>query len=209
MLIDGERDAVNGWGTRMGQAFQRPSPTNVPSASAPLGRPCPKGVRFVPDGEKQAINDSGRNLEIAFGGGKTTGARSTVPIPIASNWSMLARSGIGVPLRARLVTLAKLDSGWRGSGSRSLQSASLRVFLEFWNLIRGSAVEPQITLTPAGHLQAIWRRNSKRNLDLEFVTSEKIYFGLFDGSNIHEGVDTANELAAMLLTRPSKPLKWH
>jgi hypothetical protein len=80
----------------------------------------------------------------------------TLPIAIASNWSRIALSRIGAPLYARLMNLAKREPGWRGPGSRSLDAASLRVFLEFWKLIRHSAVEPQVVLGPNGHIQAVW-----------------------------------------------------
>jgi hypothetical protein len=132
----------------------------------------------------------------------------TLPLAIASNWSRLALFGIGPPLYARLMNLAKREPGWRGLGSRPLDSGSLRVFLEFWKLIRDSAVEPQIVLGANGHIQAIWQRNSRRSLDLEFTASGAIYFGLFDGPSIQEGVDTADQLANVLLNRKSEPLKW-
>jgi hypothetical protein len=104
--------------------------------------------------------------------------------------------------------LARREPGWRGPGSRSLDAGSLRAFLEFWKLVRDSAVEPQLTLTPNGRLQAVWFRNSKRVLDLEFVDTGDIYFGLFDGRSIQEGIDVANQLAIMILNRASEPMKW-
>lgn len=136
------------------------------------------------------------------------GTSDTLPIAIASNWSRLALSGIGAPLYARLMNLAKREPGWRGPGSRQLDAGSLRVFLEFWKLIRNSAVEPQLVLGPSGHIQAIWQRNSRRSLDLEFAATGAIYFGLFDGQSIQEGVDTVDQLANVLLNRTSEPLKW-
>jgi hypothetical protein len=133
---------------------------------------------------------------------------NALPTAIASNWSRLAFSRIGAPLYARLMNLAKREPGWRGPGSRPLDAASLRAFLEFWKLIRDSAVEPQVVLGPSGQIQAIWRRNSRHSVDLEFAAKGAIYFGLFDGLSIQEGVDTADQLSKVLLNRTSEPLKW-
>jgi hypothetical protein len=104
--------------------------------------------------------------------------------------------------------MARRGPGWRGPGSLPLSHDSLRFFLEFWTLARAVASEPQIALAPNGHLQAVWYRNSKRSLDVEFSKTGDAFFGLFDGRTIVEGVETVSGLAHMLITRESKPLQW-
>ena len=132
----------------------------------------------------------------------------TLPPAIAANWSRLALSGIGTALYTRLVNLAKREAGWRGSGSRALDGSSLQTFLNFWKMVRGYAVQPQVVLAPNGNMQAIWQKSSKKILDLEFAEGNRVYFGLFDGASVQDGVDAANELARALLNRSSEPLKW-
>jgi len=141
--------------------------------------------------------------------GTAQSARSAdiLPLAIAANWSRLARSHLSTGLYSRLLKMARRGPGWRGPGSRPLSSGSLRFFLEFWTLVRGSALEPQIALTPNGHLQAIWYRNSRRSLDIEFVETGEAFFGLFDGRAIVEGVENILGLAHMIVTRENKPLK--
>lgn len=132
----------------------------------------------------------------------------TLLLAIEANWNRLAFSGISEPSYQRLLRLAKKKAGWRGVGSQPLSTVSLRRFLEFWKLVRQTASEPEFALAPNGNLQVEWHKNRRRHLDIEFGEGFLVYYGLFDGSSVHEGAETVAQLVNMLVSRPSKPLRW-
>jgi len=135
-------------------------------------------------------------------------AADATPSSIALNSNRLARSELSGGTYSRLFAIATRPDGWRGRGSRTLTSASLSVFLEFWSVVSNDAVEPQFTLMPNGHLRAEWFKSERRHLDLEFADDWMVYCGLFNGKGVWEGKETIKNLASMLEATDSKPLRW-
>jgi len=133
---------------------------------------------------------------------------NAMPHPILANWSRLFLAGLSGELYSRIWQMARYKDGWRGEGSRALTEEALKAFLEFLIKIDEDTVEPTLALTARGTLQAEWFRNLRRHLDVEFVSDEKAFFGLFDQHSVYEGVDSVDALVRWLPDRPSKPLKW-
>jgi len=140
-----------------------------------------------------------------------TGEISSVdamPTALTANWSRLFLSDLSAKSYARILQFARLNEGWRGAGSKSLSDRALEAFLEFLIRLGDDVVEPELTLTARGTLHAEWFRNTRRHLDLEFISEEKVFFGLFDGKTVYEGIDCLNGLSSWLKQRSSQPLKW-
>ena len=74
--------------------------------------------------------------------------------------------------------------------------------------MRLQSVEPEIALAPTGRLQAEWYKGDRHHIDVEFAEDRRVFFGLFDGQYLQEGVDSIENLAKVLLTRSSRPLRW-
>jgi hypothetical protein len=136
-----------------------------------------------------------------------TDATST-PSAIWANWSRLSQANLSVETYTRIRNLARYEKEWRGPGSKALTSESLRTFLEFWIDVGPVATSPDLAITARGSIQAEWFRNSRRHLDLEFVGKDKVFFGLFNGNAINEGIDTLEGVAAWLKSHHAKPLLW-
>jgi hypothetical protein len=134
--------------------------------------------------------------------------REATPSAISINWTRLSRAGLTSGASARLYKLAMRTDGWRGSGSRALNSVSLAGFLAFWSSVSGQATEPHFTLLPNGHLGAEWYKNSRHHLDIEFADDQIAYFGLFSGKTEIEGIENPQVIAKSLLGHPAKPLRW-
>lgn len=132
---------------------------------------------------------------------------SLTPEAILGNWELLARSGLSEVSYHRVYSLAELKEGWRGSGSQPLSAESLKGFLEFWDLVKDGATEPEYTLLPNGALQVEWYKSDDSFLEIEFG-SEAVFFGLFDGDHVIEGKDSLINLAGTFRDRESHPLQW-
>lgn len=132
----------------------------------------------------------------------------TTPHAISINWSRIGRAGLSSQLFTRLFRLAARLEGWRGPGSRALDSLSLAEFLKFWTVIRENAAEPNLSLLPNGHLGAEWYRSGRRHLDIEFAHGGIVYFGLFNGDTEIEGKEALLTTAELLLAHPAKPFRW-
>jgi hypothetical protein len=130
------------------------------------------------------------------------------PLSIELNWTRLTRANLSETACSRLSSIAARSEGWRGRGSKALSSASLSVFLKFWDVASQDATEPQFALMANGHLSAEWFKNSRRHLDLEFADDWMIYFGLFNGEGVSEGKETIRNIHKMLKATDSRPLRW-
>jgi hypothetical protein len=133
---------------------------------------------------------------------------STVPKAIVANWNRLFSANLPNDVYRRIRLLSRYDNGWRGDGSKALSADALKTFLNFWIQMTGYLANPDLALTARGTLQAEWFRNSRRHLDLEFVDSKKIFFGLFNGENVYEGVDSLEGLSEWLKHHRANPLRW-
>jgi hypothetical protein len=133
---------------------------------------------------------------------------NAMPRVIVSNWTRLFRAKLSGSLYSKIMQIARRQDGWRGEGSRGLTQEALQAWLDFWTAVNDDASEPALALTARGTLQAEWFRNARRHLDLEFVSGQKIFFGLFDGRAAYEGVDTIEALAPWLGDHHAHPLQW-
>ena len=134
----------------------------------------------------------------------------TLPAAIITNLMEIARSGVSEVLFGRFVRLAQSRESRIVTGKLPMSPRSLQLFLNFWQKVRQSAVEPDIFLLPNGNVQAEWAR--KRNLmTIEFRGDSEIFFSVADGSGEITGKERASayaEILAMLLARRSKPFSW-
>jgi hypothetical protein len=133
---------------------------------------------------------------------------NAMPQAIVSNWTSIFRAGLSVPLYSRIMQISLRQDGWRGPGSKGLTPEALKVWLDFWTATKDDASEPALALTARGTIQAEWFRNSRSHLDLEFVSKDKIFFGLFDGRATYEGVDTLRAIIPWLSDHRARPLQW-
>ena len=134
----------------------------------------------------------------------------TTPGQISVNRTRLVRAKLSLNSIRDLFRLASHCDGWRGPGSRCLDLGSLSTFLEFWAsfaTLRGRK-EPVFALGPNGNLVAEWYKNKYRHLDVEFCSDSRLYFGLFNGDLVIEGIATSAELTSVLRTLTANPLQW-
>jgi hypothetical protein len=76
-------------------------------------------------------------------------------------------------------------------------------------LARVSGYSDEKGLTAAGGLEAEWYKNAHKYLTLRFgATDDSVFYGLFNGKHIHEGVDTVEALAEILKSNRARPLRW-
>jgi len=132
----------------------------------------------------------------------------SIPPVITQNWQALAHSKLSNDSYEFIVHLASKPSGWRGKGSRSLNSKSLAMFLNFWNNIREKVIEPEFVLTPSGNIQVEWFKDNDHFVELEFQPDHQILFGLFNGKSIIEGSANIKEITPILSIQNFGPLKW-
>jgi len=131
-----------------------------------------------------------------------------LPAAIHANWYAILVADVSVEIYNQVVRIARLEAGWAGPYSQALNSQSLRHFLRFWENVSEIAVDPELVMTTRGHLHAEWHKNRKRHLDIEFCDDGKVFYGLFDGTSIHEGIDRVGEVVAFLRGRRNNPLDW-
>jgi hypothetical protein len=143
--------------------------------------------------------------EIAKG---TQPKTASLPGAIQQNWMRLARSGIRQEAYERLLAFAAAPSVTTAVDTRPLHAQSLRYFLDFWEMVKGKAREPDLVLSPSGTLQAEWHLNWRKHLEIEFCEDGRAHFGLFSGKTVYEGYDGVTSIAKMLLERDDQPLKW-
>ena len=125
----------------------------------------------------------------------------SVPSAITSNWNDLAGGGLSEKIYQRLLELAGLTAGWNGSGSLGMNASSLWSFIAFWKQIRQFSAEPELVLTPSGHVQAEWSKNNKHYLEIDFRSSngENSYFALIDGRKaVIEGAASIKEILSII-----------
>jgi hypothetical protein len=132
----------------------------------------------------------------------------TTPSAISANYVRLRRANLSDASLATLYRLAARRPGWRGPGSRSLHSASLMGFLDFWTQVCSQAIEPDFVLAPNGNLIAEWHKNVRRHLDIEFVDGSSAYFGHFNGKKVLEGIESVRDIVAILNSLTSSALRW-
>jgi hypothetical protein len=133
---------------------------------------------------------------------------NSIPDSYRDNLYGMRTSKLSESIKRRLLTLANEPDRWRGPGSKRLNSESLRNFLEAWRRIFGKAVEPFLTLAPAGNIYAEWHASWRRHLDLEFAPDGKVYFGLFHSQDTVEGKSDLEDVISSMLARRTNPFRW-
>jgi len=131
----------------------------------------------------------------------------SLPESILANWSRIAQANLTVGMYANLVQVALRPPGWRGPGSLSLRTDSVKDFLEFWGSVRANAAEPELALAPDGSLHAEWFKSQRQRLDLRF-SNKRVFFGLLNKNNILEGADDKDTVGNILRTHHASPLTW-
>lgn len=135
-------------------------------------------------------------------GGASGADTAMFPEALTPFWTELLKTDVSVGLYRDLVRLA---IGGRGPAAVPLRRDSLKSFVQFWGLVHNQAVAPEIALAPDGTIHAEWYQSPTRRLDVRFAIP-KVYFGLFDGSEVLEGVQRPEDLARMLVSHRSRPL---
>ena len=139
----------------------------------------PGGTPRIPEGFRP---DLGVNPVTATG---------VFPSSVTGNWNKWIRARLTDELQSRLI---KIAGQGRRTNARVLTAESLGEFLDFWNLVRGSAVEPEITAASDGTLCAEWFKSRQQRLDVRFVAGHAV-FGLFTRGGILEGSENPANVA--------------
>ncbi len=132
-----------------------------------------------------------------------------MPPALTANWQLLVHAEFSEETFGRLYIIASLEKDWNGSESLPLSAESLGHFLRFWLSVQDIAKEPELTLTPRGHIQVEWYKNKRRLLEIEFSEDRNVFYALLDGDSVNEGKEDPKELAEMMQRRASKPLRWN
>jgi hypothetical protein len=141
----------------------------------------------------------GRSLTDAhFSAAEAILGTSLMPVAITENWQRIQTSNLSLGALRRIFEIANLRPGWRGASSAALSASSLKYFLNFWALVRASALEPNITLVPKGRLKALWLKDPSNLLDIQFCEDGSVIYGLFRMGKIHEGVGSPADVHALL-----------
>ncbi|MFZ0844636.1 MAG: hypothetical protein WAM62_02510 [Pseudolabrys sp.] len=155
------------------------------------------------DATSYSANTVGSEIRPTENGSST----NSLPNSIWTSWGKIAQADMSVRMFSDLVRLANAPDGWRGAGSVALRPGSIKNFLEFWSIVRGEAVEPELALAPDGSLYAEWFESQRKRLDVRFA-EQNVFFGLFAKNNILEGVDHLTTVAQILRLHQAKPLTW-
>ena len=169
----------------------------VPTLDTSLGETSANDVTSI--GAQVAPHD----FEIPPGTAQPTrAAADSLPTAILENWSKLASIQLTSRFYNRLLRAAVSQRGM------PLKTGPLRAFLDFWLVVRSSAVTPEIVIAPDGSLHAEWYKSDRDRLDIRF-TDRQAFFGLFANKEIYEGVTNPAYLANILLKHPARPLRWN
>lgn len=135
---------------------------------------------------------------------------NSIPESFTKNWRLFANSGLSENSYTYLLKLAKKQEGWRGQGSKALNTESLASFLRFWLDIKKIASEPEFVLLPNGNLQTEWYKDDKHFTELEFQPDNRVLFGIFDGKDEIEGEAQQREVTTILAgdRNKIKRLNW-
>ena len=125
---------------------------------------------------------------------------TVLPTAISSNWNDLAGGGLSEKVYQRLLELASLTPGWNGEGSVGMNASSLWSFIAFWKQVRQISTDPELVLTPRGHVQAEWSKDYRHHFEIDFRgAAESCYFTLVDGrKTLIEGAAPLQEILAII-----------
>jgi hypothetical protein len=130
----------------------------------------------------------------------------TIPPALLANWTRLNSSNFSSLFYTRLLKFAG-DRFSSAVKKAPLRAQSLSNFLDFWQLIKPDAREPEFALSKDGSIHAEWFKSNRQHLHLKFL-DDKIFFGLFDNGHILEGSENSRVVAKVLSEHPSKPFRW-
>lgn len=131
----------------------------------------------------------------------------SLPMAVKFNQQLLEQCDFSDDTLNRINHLAALVEGWDYGYGQSINPLSLRNFLFFWLKIINTAEEPSLFLCSNGNIQAEWFKDSKCHLEIEFKR-DICMFSLFDKEKFSQGLDSLDNLVAILLERKPSPLVW-
>lgn len=135
----------------------------------------------------------------------------TIPDSLLRCWNLLRESELSGDTFRQIVSIASSRLLRGDQGLRPLSTKTLKAFLNFWELARDQATEPEITISPKGNLQAEWRRDEGNFVVLEFQPSGDIFFSLWQDNYVIEGSKAAKkmrELVHVFGALEDNPLGW-
>ena len=124
---------------------------------------------------------------------------SAVPDAMANNWVSLAKSKTSGKMGKIYGRILRLAQEAESPGRVALRTGSFRTFLSFWKTVGVLAPEPEVTIARNGNLIAEWHKRWNRHLDVEFKEDGMVLYGLFIGSIVSEGRESAASLARRLI----------
>lgn len=141
----------------------------------------------------------------------TKSPSDVIPFSIFACWNLLRESGFSERAFDRIVSTAmnRLASG--ETGLRPLDADTLTGFMNFWNSVRGIAVEPQITISPKGNIQVEWVKDCKNFMVMEFQPNYDVFISLWKDDQPLEGIrsrETLPELIRVFDAMDENPLRW-
>ena len=198
---------------------------NASSSSSSYGEECIVST-IASDVCVQSVLLAGKNFSIndllpysgIYGGWlvRQYGRENTVEViseAVSSHWLALSLSLLG-PENLKVIMRAANDrNGFDSFGLKPLISASLSGFLEFWRFIKDESVEPEISVSPLGLMQAEWLKDDDHSLVLEFQESGDFFYSLWEDGQVCEGIcgssrDNIVELVNMFKARNENPFQW-
>lgn len=148
---------------------------------------------------------------LLYGGGAPSENSSAIPAAIAECWHLVKESQLSEEAFTHLVAAAAGRSPQSVRGLLSLEPKSLAAFLHFWGSVRDGSAEPEIGISPKGHVQAEWTKDVEDFLVLEFRPNGEVLFSLWQDGYPTEGVKSPthlHELCRMFEVMDQNPLSW-
>ena len=137
------------------------------------------------------------NIETAPTAERGPLSSNAVPQSIRENWPQISASRLKSTIYSRITRLAY--EAVRNPRSAELNAKSLRTFLTFLNAVQQlNPPTPQLTLTPNGHLVAVWHKDSSHYINAMFKPDGLALYRVVNGKVVNEGRDTIEGLASLL-----------
>ena len=141
----------------------------------------------------------------------TKSPSDVIPFSIFSCWNLLRESGFSERAFNRIVSTAMNRLAPGETGLLPLDADTLTGFMNFWNSVRGIAVEPQITISPKGNTQVEWVKDCENFLVMEFQPNYDVFISLWKDDQPMEGIrsrETLPELIRGFDVMDENPLRW-
>ena len=150
------------------------------------------------------------DIDVPFGP-LTKSSSDVIPFSIFACWNLLRESGFSEGAFNRIVSTAMNRLAPGETGLRPLDADTLTGFMNFWNSVRGIAVEPQITISPKGNTQVEWVKDRENFMVMEFQPNYDVFISLWKDDQPMEGIrsrETLPELIRVFDAMDENPLRW-